>query len=113
MEERRILNEKTALAELKFAIEHKIDFCAHNIDELLSPDEIQNICNELKIKAKIYASFMTDTSYKRAYYILDFYRENGFTDSSIGTYFGIDLVSSNNDKKFEPEDEEDQEQCYI
>lgn len=113
MEERRILNEKTVLAELKFAIEHKIHFTTHNIDELLSPDEIQNICNELKIKAKIYASFMTDTSYKRAYYILDFYRENGFTDSSIGTYFGIDLVSSNNDKKFEPEEEEDQEQCYI
>ena len=108
MEERRILNEKTVLTELKFAIEHKIIFTTHNIDELLSPDEIQNICNELKIKAKIYASFMTDTPYKRAYYILDFYRENCFTDSSIGTYFGIDLVSSNNDKKFEPE-EEDQE----
>lgn len=102
--------KKTVLTELKFAIEHKINFTTHDIDELLSPDEIQNICNELKIKAKIYASFMTDKPVQRAYYILDFYVG---TNNSIGTYFGIDLISSNNDKKFEPEEEEDQEEYYA
>ncbi len=43
MREHKVLDEETVIAELRFAMEHKIDFCAHNIDELLSPIEIQNI----------------------------------------------------------------------
>ncbi len=105
MREHKVLDEETVIAELRFAMEHKIDFCAHNIDELLSPIEIQNICNKLKIQSKIQAYFITDSFPNRAYYTLSFYTENDYTTNSIGTYFGNSLVSSDNNMKFEPAEE--------
>ena len=104
MEEYKTLDKETVLAELRFAIEHKVEYLTHGVDELLDYIDVQDICNKLKIQAKFYASFITDTAVKRAYYILEFYTENGFTKNSIGTYFGADLVSSANDKEFEPEE---------
>lgn len=107
MEEYRILDEEVVLAELKFAMEHKINFSAHKIDELLHPIDVQSICDKLKIQANIHASFITEGPIKRAYYILDFYTKNGSIEKSIGTYFGKDLVSSGIDMEFEPEEEDE------
>lgn len=102
----KTLDKETVLAELRFAIEHKIEFFTHCVDELLHPIDVQDICNKLKIQAETHASFITDTMVKRAYYTLEFYKKNEITKNSIGTYFGIDLVSSANDKEFEPEEEQ-------
>lgn len=107
MEEYRILDEEVVLAELKFAMEHKINFSTHKIDELLHPIDVQSICDKLKIQANIHASFITEGPIKRAYYILDFYTKNGSIKESIGTYFGKDLVSSGIDMEFEPEEEDE------
>lgn len=107
MEEYRILDEEVVLAELKFAMEHKINFSAHKIDELLHPIDVQSICDKLKIQANIRASFITEGPIKRAYYILGFYTKNGSIKKSIGTYFGKDLVSSGIDMEFEPEEEDE------
>lgn len=107
MREHKVLDEETVIAELKFAMEHKIDFSAHEIDELLRPIDVQSICDKLKIQANIHASFITEGPIKRAYYILDFYTKNGSIKKSIGTYFGKDLVSSGIDMEFEPEEEDE------
>lgn len=107
MEEYKTLDKETVLAELKFAMEHRIEYFTHGADKLLDYIDVQDICNKLKIQAKFYASFITDAAIKRAYYVLEFYTKNEFTKSSIGTYFGIDLVSSANDKEFEPEEEQE------
>ena len=107
MEEYRILDEEVVLAELKFAMEHKIDFSAHKIDELLHPIDVQRICDKLKIQANIHASFITEGPIKRAYYILEFYTINDSIKKSSGAYFGKDLVSSGIDMEFEPEEEDE------
>ena len=107
MREHKVLDEETVIAELRFAMEHKIDFCAYNIDELLHPIDVQSICDKLKIQANIHASFITEGPIKRAYYILDFCTKNGSIKKSIGTYFGKDLVSSGIDMEFEPEEEDE------
>lgn len=107
MREHEVLDEETVIAELKFAMEHKINFSAHKIDELLHPIDVQSICDKLKIQANIHASFITEGPIKRAYYILDFYTKNGSIKKSIGTYFGKDLVSSGIDMEFEPEEEDE------
>ena len=104
MEEYKTLDKEIVLAELRFAIEHKVEYFTHGADKLLDYIDVQDICNKLKIQAKFYASFITDAAVKRAYCILEFYTENGFIKNSIGTYFGADLVSSANDKEFEPEE---------
>lgn len=54
MEEYKTLDKETVLAELRFAIEHKIKFSKKDLKEILSFGDIQDICNELNINAKMH-----------------------------------------------------------
>lgn len=103
-------NEMTTegtIRELKFALGHGIEFTKHNIFTLLNRHEVEKVCNELGIKAEMHATFMEgfDGQPYRGYYVLSFYRGNECR-SSIGTYFGIDLVTKSMDYTTESEEEE-------
>ena len=76
MEEYKTLDKETVLAELRFAIEHKIKFSKKDLKEILSFGDIQDICNELNINAKIQPIFV-DGPIRVAYYTIEFYHFYG------------------------------------
>lgn len=100
------MNKRTTLKVLKFALEHDLEFCVHEVNELLHSIDVQEICNELNIGASIEARF-PDSKTKGAYYLLKFYKENNDDTKRIGMYVGRELVSPDNNRLFSPEKSKD------
>lgn len=103
MEEYKTLDKETVLAELRFAIEHKIKFSKKDLKEILSSGDVQDICNELNINAKIRSIFV-DGPIRDAYHTLEFYHFYGSVTQTIGKYTEHILVSSNDEECFQPID---------
>lgn len=103
MEEYKTLDKETVLAELRFAIEHKIEFSKKELKEILPFGDIQNICNELNINAKTRSIFV-DGPIRGAYHTLEFYHFYGSVTQTIGKYTERVLVSSNDEECFQPID---------
>lgn len=101
------MTPENTIEELRFALEHGIEFTKHEIFALLNRCEVDKVCNELGIKAEMHATFMEGANGQpyRGYYVLSFYRGNECR-SPIGTYFGIDLVTKSMDYTTESEEEE-------
>lgn len=99
---------KSTIEELRFALEHDIELTKHEIFSLLNRYEVEKVCNELGIKASVRATFMegSDGQPYRGYYVLSFSRNEGY-GSTIGTYFGVDLVTKSADYITEGEAEDE------
>ena len=76
------------LEELKFAIEHDIDFSKHNVDKILDKEDVERIVKELGVRARYRAGFLNN---ERAYYTL--YFDTGSCSRDIATYFGKPIVN--------------------
>ncbi len=88
MSEYRAMTYEETLEELEFAMEHSINFTKHNLDRLLSKDDVERMARRLGIVAEYRACFMDDS---RAYYVLSF---NSKTNKhNLATYFGKDVIS--------------------
>ena len=110
MEEPIVMTPESTIKELEFALKHGIDFTKHHVSILLNTGEVQDICNKLGIRAKLEAVYQPAPDghiCERAYYVLSF-MNNPYTD--FATYFGIDLVSSENNYELCPEDNSDGEE---
>ena len=103
MEEYKTLDKETVLAELRFAIEHKIEFSKKELKEILSFGDVQDICNKLNINAKIQPIFVSGPI-RDAYHTLEFYHFYGSVTQTIGKYTEHVLVSSNDEEYFQPID---------
>ena len=108
MEKEIVMTKYGTKEELKFAMEHGVDINKHRIVSLLNRDEVEDICRDLNLKAKMYAVVSPCgeySSYEHAYYILKFSRKGASTD--FATYVGEDLVSSYNNYTIEINNEEE------
>ena len=103
MNEAIIMTEKGTTEELLFALNNDLNFSKHQIDELLDPVSVANICNKLNVRASLEANVYEDSHRKRAYYSLQFTRADERYGVAVATYFGKTLVDSDNNYTIEPE----------
>ena len=92
------------MEEIKFALKHKIDFFKHNVDYLLEDYEARKVCDELGVSVEVEAICNSNPIRERACYSMKF----GKNGSSIATYFTNDLVTSDNNYKYNPNSEEEE-----
>lgn len=88
MDKYRAMTYEETLEELEFAIQHGVDFTKHNLDRLLSKDDVERMAGRLGLIAEYRACFMDDT---RAYYVLSFSSKTN--KHNLATYFGRDVIS--------------------
>lgn len=108
MEQEIVMTKYGTKGELQFAMNHGVDITKHHVVSLLNRSEVEDICRELNLKAEMQAVVSPRgeySSYEHAYYILKFSKKDAPTN--FATYFGEDLVSSNNNYTIEINNEEE------
>ena len=77
-------------AELKFAMEHGLSIDKHDMT-LLNVLEARAIAQKLSVRVSLEATFLDN---RRAYYVMQF--------GNFATYFGRDLVTSDDNYTYDP-----------
>lgn len=108
MEQGIVMTKYGTKGELQFAMEHGVDITKHRVVSLLNRNEVEDICRDLNLKAEMHAVVSPRGEYssdEHAFYILKFSKKDALTD--FATYFGEDLVSSQNNYTIEINNEEE------